>query len=347
MKNELENWFSFHWFSPDVLMGFDWEYKMALYLIWLIPLLFLIQQIIYWKHTIKLSIALTQDSLRSDYVSFLRFLPNLIISITLLMLILALARPQKTNEKIEQWSEGIDIILTLDISESMQIQDFLPNRLEAAKKVATNFISGRFQDRIGLVIFSGEAFSKMPLTTDYKLLNTSIKDIDFTQIESRGTAIGSALAVSTNRMLESKAKSKIIILLSDGDNTAGNIDPMISADLANAYGIKVYTIAIGKNGRVPFGVDAFGNTRYVENTLDETTLRNIAEKCQGRFYRASDNEALEKIFSEIDILEKDEIKVTQFKDTTDFYIIYLKWGLLFFLLWLFLKGTFINNILKD
>jgi Ca-activated chloride channel family protein len=238
-------------------------------------------------------------------------------------------------------------MLIIDISESMQMQDFTPNRLEAAKKVATEFINGRFQDRIGVVVFSGEAYSLAPLTSDYKLLSEYIQDINFEMIESRGTAIGSALAVATNRMIASDSKSKVAILLSDGDNTAGNLDPETSARLANAYNIKLYTIAVGKEGRVPFGKDFFGRPRYVENNLDETTLRKIAEIGSGKFYRVTDNEALQSVFEEIDSLEKVEIKETRYKDTTDFYQVYLLWAMILFLAWLLLKSTFMTNILQD
>ena len=238
-------------------------------------------------------------------------------------------------------------MLVIDISESMQIEDFKPNRLEAAKTVAREFIDGRFQDRIGIVIFSGDAYSLSPLTTDYELLKAYLKDIDFNMIENRGTAIGSALAVGTNRMRESEAESKVLILLSDGDNTAGNIDPITAAELANAYNIKLYTIAVGKEGRVPFGKDFFGQPKYIENTLDETTLRQIAEIGDGQFYRVSDNAALEQVFKMIDEYEKAEIKENRYKDTSDFYQIYLKWAIIFFLAWLLLKSTFVSNVLQD
>jgi Ca-activated chloride channel family protein len=174
-----------------------------------------------------------------------------------------------------------------------------------------------------------------------------IKDIDFELIENRGTAIGSALAVGTNRLRESDSKSKVIILLSDGDNTAGNIDPITAAKLAAAYSIKIYTIAIGRDGKVPFGTDFFGNARYVENTLDETNLREIAKIGGGKFYRVSDKEALSRVFSEIDTLEKAEIKETRYKDTIDYYYVYLRWAMIFLLLWLLTKTTFMTSLLKD
>lgn len=295
----------------------------------------------------KLTIALPEKKIKSDFMSLLRFIPDLLFALMIAMLILALARPQTSNEKVEQWTEGIDIMLVIDISRSMSIQDFKPDRLEAAKNVAKEFIAGRFQDRIGIVIFSGDAYSLAPLTTDYKLLNIYIDDISFEKIEASGTAIGSALAVATNRMRESDSKSKVIILLSDGDNTAGNIDPITAAEISHAYDIKIYTIGIGKEGRVPAGTNAFGMQTYSNNTLDETTLRKIAEIGEGNFYRASDNKALEDVFKLIDQYEKAEIKENRFKDTTDYYQVYLKWAILLLLIWLALKSTFVSNVLKD
>ncbi len=343
----LRSWFSSYWFTPATFQNFDWQNPLWLYLIPAIPLFLILRWLIALQFRQNLPIALSKSNLKSDPISYLRFIPAGFFLIAAMAVIVAMARPQTTNEQVEQWSEGIDIMLTIDISESMRIEDFKPNRLEAAKDVATNFVSGRFQDRIGLVIFSGDAYSRAPLTTDYELLHGYIGEISFEQIENSGTAIGSALAVSTNRLRESESKSKVLILLSDGDNTAGNIDPITAAKLASAYNIKIYTIAIGKEGKVPFGQDFFGQTRYVENTLDETNLREIAKIGNGKFYRVSDKQALEAVFSEIDELEKAEIKESRYSDITDYYVIYLKWAILFFLLWLLTKSTFMSSILTD
>jgi len=346
-NNITESWFSSNWFSPATLSSFEWHNRFFLLLIALVPVIFILKWLIQRSFGQKLDLALPKDQIQWTPSVLLRHIPNIVLGVCSILILIALARPQKTNEKVEQWTEGIDIMLVVDISESMQIEDFKPNRLESAKKVASNFVKGRFQDRIGIVIFSGDAYSLSPLTTDYDLLEAYLKDIDFDMIESRGTAIGSALAVATNRMRESSAKSKVLILLSDGDNTAGNIDPITAAELADAYNIKIYTIAVGKEGRVPFGKDFFGQPNYIENTLDETTLRKIAEIGHGEFFRVSDNAALERVFSLIDQYEKAEIKETRYKDTTDFYYIYLKWAVILFLFWLVLKSTFVSNILQD
>ncbi len=344
---QSDNWFSLQWFKPELLRNFEYEHVWALYLIGLLPIIYFIVEFIKGRLSPKIPVATSKVKLNGGFAGLIRFIPFLMLLISLALMLLAFARPQQTNERVEQWTEGIDIMLVMDISESMKIQDFTPNRLEAAKDVANNFIDGRFQDRIGLVIFSGEAFSLSPLTTDYKLLKSYIDDIDFSMIESSGTAIGSALAVGTNRMRESETKSKVLILLSDGDNNAGNIDPETAAKLANAYNIKIYTIAIGKEGKVPYGKDFFGRTRYIENSIDVSGLKQIAEIGQGQFYRATDNEALQQVFDVIDEYEKAEIKETRYKDTKDYYDVYLRWAIIFLLIWLFSKSTFISNILVD
>ena len=211
---------------PAAFKSFDWEFFFVLYAIPIVLLLFILKWLIGSKIKQKLPVALPKKEIRKHWASYLRIIPNALMALSLMLLLVALARPQRTNEEVEQWSEGIDIALVIDISESMQIEDFKPNRLEAAKRTARNFIGGRSQDRIGLVIFSGDAYSLSPLTTDYELLYKFIEEeIDFNKIENRGTAIGSAIAVGTNRMRESTAASKVMILMSDGDNTAGNIDP--------------------------------------------------------------------------------------------------------------------------
>ncbi len=345
--NSDDNWLSLDWFSVTKLKSFDFEQPLWLYIPAILLVILLIRSLLLSRFRTALPIALTKKDIKSDPVSILRVIPPILIFFVMSLCAIALARPQSTNEQVEQWSEGIDIMMTIDISESMQIEDFKPNRLEAAKEVARNFVAGRFQDRIGLVVFSGDAFSRSPLTSDYELLNTYIDDISFELIENRGTAIGSALAVATNRLRESESKSKVLILLSDGDNTAGNIDPITAAKLAQAYNITIYTIAIGKEGRVPFGTDFFGRPRYVENTLDETNLREIAKIGSGKFYRVSDKEALVEVFQEIDNLEKAEIKETRYKDTTDYYRVYVKWALVLMVFWLLSRATFLKSILTD
>ena len=347
MDNIIDPWYSLSWFSPGIFSGYTWEHSFILYGIVIIPILIIFRWLLRYLFNQKLPIALVKSELKGSPLTIFRLLPDVFLTIVMLLIIVALARPQRTNEKVEQWTEGIDIMIAIDISQSMQIEDFKPNRLEAAKDVARDFIKGRIQDRIGIVVFSGDAFSLAPLTTDYELLNAYLNEISFEMIENRGTAIGSAMAVVTNRMRESESKSKVCILISDGDNTAGNIDPITATELAAAYNIKIYTIVVGKEGLVPFGKDYFGRPQMVENTVDETTMRKIAKIGSGEFFRVTDNEALKNVFAKIDQYEKAEIKETRFKDTSDYYFIYLQWALLFFLLWLLLKSTFLSNVLQD
>lgn len=340
-------WYSPDWFMPSTFSSLTWEHNLFLYFIPAIPLLFMGRWLIRYYMNQKLPVALIKSDLKSSPVQSVRLLPEILLMGVAALILVALARPQRSNEKVEQWTEGIDIMIALDISQSMQIEDFEPNRLQAAKKVAHDFIKGRLQDRIGLVVFSGDAFSLAPLTTDYNLLYSYLNDINFDMIESRGTAIGSALAVVTNRMRESESKSKVCILISDGDNTAGNIDPITSAELAAAYGIKIYTIVVGKEGLVPFGKDFFGRPQMVENTIDETTMRKIANIGSGEFFRVADNEETRNVFERIDKYEKAEIKESRFKDTSDFYFIYLQWAMILFVIWLALKSSFLSNVLQD
>jgi Ca-activated chloride channel family protein len=344
--DELNTW-SLDWFMPSTLVGFTWTQPLFLYLMALVPLLFAGRWAWRYFFNQKLPVAFTRQESHTSPLTLVRLVPELILALMAILILMGLARPQRSNEKVEQWTEGIDIMLAIDISQSMLIEDFSPNRLEAAKDVARDFIKGRLQDRIGIVVFSGDAFSLAPLTTDYALLNSYLNELSFDMIESRGTAIGSAMAVVTNRMRESESKSKVCILLSDGDNTAGNIDPITAAELAAAYNIRIYTIVVGREGLVPYGKDFFGRPNMVENTVDETTMRRIAEIGSGEFFRVTDQKALLQVFRKIDQLEKAEIKETRFKDTSDFYFIYVRWALVLFLIWLMLKSTFVANVLQD
>jgi len=346
LSKQLE-WLDLKWFLPETLLGFQYENDIFLYFLGLIPFVFFIRFLLFVNFRQKVEVAFFQTSLKTHWSVYLRFLPDVIMTFILALLVVAMARPQKTLENLEKTSEGIDIIMVIDISESMKTQDLKPDRLEAAKEVAKDFVAGRIQDRIGLVVFSGEAFSLSPLTNDYDLLYKFIEEIDFQMINKSGTAIGLALGVATNRLIDSKAKSKVIILLSDGDNTAGNIDPFTAAKLATSYKTRIYTVGVGKDGRVLVGTDPFGNDQYMDNTMDESTLRQIAKIGGGSYFRASDNKSLKEIFSTIDKLEKSEYKEKRFKDTSDFYQIYLNWVLVLFLFWLLLKCTFVSNPIED
>ena len=345
--NNIADFFSWFWFLPETFKTFEWENLWALHLIWISPLILVLRKFVKFLKNPVLELSLPGTVSQNNPWTYLRLIPGLMFILAVWMIIIALARPQKSNERVEQSTEGIDIMIVMDISESMDLQDFKPNRLEAAKETAIDFINGRFGDRIGMVIFSGEAYSLAPLTTDYALLTDLVKDISFNMMDAKGTAIGSALAAGTNRMRESESKSKVMILLSDGESNAGNVDPLFAAQLAAAMDIKIYTIAVGKDGMVPYGVDFFGRPQMVESYLDESTLREIAGIGNGEFFRASDDNALQQIFDQINTLEKAEILESRYKETTDYYRVYLFWGILLFLAWLGLKSTFFNNFLLD
>jgi Ca-activated chloride channel family protein len=345
--NNIADFFSWFWFLPETFKTFEWENLWALHLIWIAPLILVLRKFVKFLKNPVLELSLPGTVSQNNPWTYLRLIPGLMFILAVWMIVIALARPQKSNERVEQSTEGIDIMIVMDISESMDLQDFKPNRLEAAKETAIDFINGRFGDRIGMVIFSGEAYSLAPLTTDYALLTDLVKDISFNMMDAKGTAIGSALASGTNRMRESESKSKVMILLSDGESNAGNVDPLFAAQLAAAMNIKIYTIAVGKDGMVPYGVDFFGRPQMVESYLDESTLREIAGIGNGEFFRASDDNALEQIFAQINTMEKAEILESRYKETTDYYRVYLFWGILLFLAWLGLKSTFFNNFLLD
>jgi Ca-activated chloride channel family protein len=347
MRESLVEFFSWSWFLPETFRSYEWENPLLLNLLWMIPLLVLIRKFVKFLKKPVLELSLPKRITRANPWTYLRLIPTGFFFLFLIFLVIAVARPQRSNERVEQFTEGIDILLVMDISESMDLQDFSPNRLEAAKKTAVDFINGRFGDRIGMVVFSGEAYSLSPLTNDYGLLTSLIDEISFSMIEAKGTAIGSAIAAGTNRMKDSESVSKVMILLSDGESNAGNVDPIFAAQLATAFDIKIYSIAVGKDGMVPYGTDFFGRPQMVESYLDETTLREIARIGNGQFFRASDGRALNSIFKQIDTLEKTEILENRYKETADFYRIYLFWGILFFMIWMALKSTFLNNFLLD
>ncbi len=345
-KSSFE-WLDFKWFTLETLQSFDWQSPFWLYALIGVPFLFLLKWLIFVRFRQKLEVAFPDKSLKSDFWTILRHVPKVFFSLFLVFVLIALARPQKTSEQPpERYTEGIEIMIVMDISESMQIEDLKPNRLEAAKMVANQFIKGRLQDRIGIVVFAGDAFSLAPLTTDYELLYGYLEEIDFRMIQTGGTAIGSAIGVGTNRMRDSETKSKVMILLTDGESNAGNLDPLTAAKLAYSYGVKIYTIGVGKTGQVPYR-NRFGQVQYIDNTLDETVLRQIAQISEGKFFRATDNQSLGTIFSNIDKLERSEIKENKFTLTRDYYEIYLTWAFVLLIIWLGLKNTFLVSALED
>lgn len=265
--------------------------------------------------------------------------------ISLSFLIVALARPQSSNSWQDVTTEGIDIVISLDISSSMLAMDFQPNRIEAAKDVAIQFVSGRPNDKIGLVVFSGESFTQCPLTTDHAAIINLFKDIESGMIED-GTAIGNGLATAVSRLKESNAISKVIILLTDGENNRGEIAPVTAAELAKTYGIRVYTIGVGTIGTAPYPVQTpFGvQVRDMDVKIDESTLQKIADATDGKYFRATNNNKLADIYKEIDKLEKSKIDVTQYSKKDEQYLKFALIGTLFLILGLILKNTIFRNV---
>ena len=251
--------------------------------------------------------------------------------VALICLIVAMARPQSKLSRQEMKVEGIDIVLAMGVSGSMLAEDFKPNRLEAAKKVAEDFIKGRNSDRIGLVEFAGEAFTQTPLTIDHNVLLSQLSKVKSGVIED-GTALGDGLATAINRVKDSKAQSKVIILLTDGVNNQGSVDPKSAAEIAALYGIRLYTIGLGTRGMAPYPFRTpFGGVQYqnVPVEIDEALMTEMAESTNGgQYFRATNKKSLENIFSEIDKMEKTKIDVTQYNQTKDEYLIFLIIGLM-------------------
>lgn len=306
--------------------------------LWLLILVPIIAVYYFKSKNIRVSsfkISSTSDfniGLKSKIYPILDMLKLLTIS----LVIIALARPQEISNSVRTKStSGIDIVIAVDISSSMLAQDLKPNRLEALKSVAAEFINDRKNDRIGLVIYAGESYTKTPVTSDKSIIIKSLNDIVFDGIIQDGTAIGMGLATSVNRLKESSAKSKVIILLTDGVNNSGFIDPSTAADLASSYGIKTYTIGLGSNGNAlaPVALNPDGSFRFgmTKVEIDEELLSSIANKTGGLYFRATTNKSLQEIYDEINKLEKTEVEEIRFSDAEEKYrlLIIIALGLIF------------------
>lgn len=262
-------------------------------------------------------------------------------------LIVAITRPQTSSSWQDVTTEGIDIVISMDISGSMLAEDFKPNRLEASKDVAMNFIKERPNDRIGLVIYSGESFTQCPLTTDHDVLLNLFKDVKNGMIDD-GTAVGMGLATAVNRLKDSEAKSKVVILLTDGVNNSGSIPPVTAAEIAHEFGIRVYTIGVGSNGTAPTPYqDQFGRTVYqdVPVRIDEKTLSDISKLTDGQYFRATNNKKLEQIYSEIDKLEKSKINVTDYRKKAEHFWPFALLATVLLIVEFLLKNTVFKSVI--
>jgi len=281
---------------------------------------------------------------KSKKLNFLH-IPFILRILAIVLIIIALARPQASNSWRTENTEGIDIMLALDVSGTMLAEDLKPNRLEASKEVATEFILSRSNDNIGLVVFSGESFTQCPLTTDHAVLVNLFKAVNYGIIED-GTAIGLGLANAVNRIKDSKAKSKVIILLTDGSNNRGDIAPITAAEIAKSFGIRVYAIGVGSYGKVNIPVQTPIGLQYqqMDSEFDEVSLKNIANMTGGKYFRATNNNKLRAIYQEIDQMEKTKINVREFNKKNEEYFIFALVALVLLIVEVLLRNTILKKI---
>lgn len=283
--------------------------------------------------------------------SYLSSLPFYLFCLSLAVVILALARPQEANTRLKRSVEGIDIIITFDISDSMLIEDMEPeNRLEAAKATIEEFIGKRVSDRIGLVVFSGEAYTRVPLTLDYKLLLESVKTTETSRAIKMGTALGVALANAVARLKDSTAKSKVVIFLTDGENNSGTIDPMTALEIAKEYNVKIYSIGMGRDGdaQLPVIVQDFRGRkikqyRPIHSKVNDELLGRMAQETGGKYWRATDGRALERVFSEINQLERSKIDVSQYTRYREVFQDFLIWAVFIYIFSFGLSQTWLKK----
>ncbi|HCC86153.1 MAG TPA: aerotolerance regulator BatA [Porphyromonadaceae bacterium] len=285
------------------------------------------------------------NEMKPGFRVYMRHFPFLLRLLSIALVIIVIARPQSVSSWEESETQGIDIVLALDVSGSMLAQDLQPDRLQAAKKVAAEFITDRSNDNIGLVIFAGESFTQCPLTTDHKVLLNLLNEINFGMIDD-GTAIGLGLATSVNRLKESQSQSKVVILLTDGTNNSGQIAPLTAADLARSYGIRVYTVGIGTKGMAPTPVNTpFGiRMQNMPVDIDEETLTEIAALTGGQYFRAQDTEGLRQVYNEIDEMEKYLISVQNVTRRQELFLPWALAALALILLELLLRRTWLRSI---
>jgi Ca-activated chloride channel family protein len=329
------------------MSGIDFAQPAFLYFLIIIPLMIGFYILKQQKAVASLSVPGSQQFKKSAK-TFRHIIRHFIFgfrTVAILMLIIVLARPQKTDNFQDVSTEGIDIILALDISGSMLARDFKPDRLEASKNVATEFITGRPYDRMGLVVFSGESFTQCPLTTDHAVLINLLREMKSGMIED-GTAIGMGLATAVNRIKDSDAKSKVIILLTDGVNNRGMIAPLTAAEIAKTYGIRVYTIGVGSQGVAPYPIQTPYGIQYqdMQVEIDENILKEIASMTNGKYFRATDNERLVQVYAEIDKLEKSKIDVKQFKLREEKYGLPAMIAFLLILIEIVLRNTLFKSL---
>ncbi|AOW18050.1 aerotolerance regulator BatA [Polaribacter vadi] len=336
----MKNWSNFEFLNPEFL-----------WLLILIPLLAVWYFFVRKKDAAVLTVpSIKGFKTKSSIISKLKPILGLLRLLALAAIIIALARPRNVSvSKKTKSNKGIDIVMAIDVSASMLARDLKPNRLEALKKVAVDFVDRRPNDRIGIVVYAGESFTQTPITSDKGIVKRTISSLQWGQLDG-GTAIGMGLGSGVNRLKESKAKSKVIILLTDGVNNSGNIDPRTATELAKELGIKVYTIGIGTNGMAdfPWSKDprtGLLNFRKQQVEIDEALLKDIAKETNGKYFRATDNETLKEIYDEIDKLEKTKIEEFKYYNYQEMYrdLVFLALG--FLLLEFLLRNTLFKSFI--
>lgn len=317
------------------------------YLLIIVPILIFLY---FWKlskrkPTIVYSLINSLNFRPKSIKTKLRHIPFFLTCIGIIFIIISLARPQSSSTRKEVQTEGIDIVLAMDVSTSMLAEDLKPNRIEAAKQTAMKFIDARVSDRIGLVVFAGESFTQCPPTIDHSVLKNLLKSIKSGMIED-GTAIGMGLATSVSRLKDSKAKSKVIIILTDGINNTGFISPQTAAEIAHTFNIKVYTIGVGTMGTAPYPFQTPFGVQYqqVDVKIDEGILKEIAGITGGKYYRATNTKSLEEIYKEIDRMEKSKIDVAYFTKKTEEYLPFTLAGFAFIFMSIFFNYTIFRKI---
>ena len=330
-----------------MLSDVTFKYPFLLYFLAVVPLMIFW----YWRKLKSISPNISYSTLRNfDGINptlkeRLVHAPFVLRTIAITLLIIAIARPQSFSTGENVYTEGIDVAILLDISGSMLAEDFKPNRLDAAKNVIDEFIGGRTSDKIGLVVFAGKSFTQCPLTIDYSVLRNLLKDIKSGMIED-GTAIGTAIANGVNRLKDSKGKSKIIILLTDGVNNSGEVDPITAAQIAQTFGIRIYTVGVGTRGDAPYPFQTPFGIQYqmVPVEIDETVLKQVAQITDGHYFRATDNKKLEEIYQEIDKMEKTRVEITSYRNAKELFYAWAGGGLLLLLLELILSRTYLRKL---
>ena len=318
---------------------------------WLLSVLpLMVAWYVYWNKKSKPNVTLSSTIAFKKISSWKDYLYHSLFALRLLavaLIIIALARPQTHSENAQtKITDGIDIVMAIDVSSSMLSQDLKPNRFEALKKVASQFVKDRPNDRIGLVVYAGESYTKTPITTDKGIILSSLAELTYGQVED-GTAIGMGLATAVNRLKESKAKSRVIILLTDGVNNTGVIDPLIAAELAAEYGIKVYTVGIGTNGMAlsPYALNPDGSIMYrmLQVEIDESLMKKIAQITHGRYFRATNNQKLQQIYDEINKLETSKIEEFKYTEVDEKFRLLVIIATVLLLIEFLLKHTVFRN----